>query len=742
VTVKDGNGCLGNGNVTINSNLIITGSIAIATPINCNGGSNGALNLTPAGGVGPYSFNWSTGATTEDINGLTNGTYSVIIKDTKNCQQTFNGTLTQPLPVTVSAVTSNFNGSGVSCFGASNGTVNITPAGGNGGYTFAWSNGAAIEDISGLIAGSYSVIVTDSKSCTGNQTIQLTQPLSLVTTSTPQNILCFGGNTGSITLNATGGTTNYEYSINNGTNWQSTPTFNNLTAASYAILTRDANGCSDSDNVILTSPADLVLTVNGVTNTTCNQSNGSAIVSVLGGVSSYTFNWFNSSNTQIGSGNTIPGLSAGVYHVEVMDQNSCSKQQNVTISSSNGPAIAIASITPATCSNTADGSATITISQGQTPYTILWPNGQTSTTATNLTGGDYIVEVRDNTDCLSLQTVTVPAPNPLTIQTINKQNPNCFGTSDGAIEVAAQGGNGTYTYSWNTGSTNNILTNLNAGSYTVTTNDIKNCQATQQFTLVDPPPFTIDLGADQKICEGQAITKASDVNNATYEWTGPNNFVSTLQQIALTQQGVYTLTVTNQNGCKATDSFELSFDPNLLKADFLMASEAFVGDTIIVIDISWPLPSSISWQFDPPAVVLDESQDFSLIRFDDPGQYNVSILAHLAQCASAHSQSITIIENPNRKVGGRTESENIIRLVHVYPNPTADKLTVEIELSEERQAIVEIYNVQSNRRELSQTFKDDSFYRQDFKIGYFQSGLYVVVVKVGNEMKSVKVIKL
>ena len=173
-----------------------------------------------------------------------------------------------------------------------------------------------------------------------------------------------------------------------------------------------------------------------------------------------------------------------------------------------------------------------------------------------------------------------------------------------------------------------------------------------------------------------------------------------------------------------------------------MVSEAFVGDTIIVIDISWPLPSSVTWQFDEAAIVLDESQDFSLIRFDDPGQYNVSMMAQLAQCASSHSQMISIIENPNGRVGGRIGSENIIRIFHVFPNPTTDKLTVEIELNQENQATVEIYHVQSNRRVVSQVFKDDSFYQQDFKIGHFQSGLYVVVVKAGGEMKSVRLIKL
>ena len=742
VTVKDGNGCTGTANTTINSNPVITGPITINTPISCNGGSNGALNLAPGGGVGPYTYIWSNGSTTEDITNLSANTYSVTVRDNVNCTQTFNRVLTQPLPITVSTTLSDYNGSNIACFGGNNGAINITPSGGNGGYTYLWSNSSTTQNLTALTAGIYTVTVTDNKSCTGNQSITLTQPAQLITSiNSTQNINCFGGSTGSITLNTTGGTTDYEYSIDNGTNWQSIPTFTNLSANNYIILTRDENNCIDTDNTTLTSPNNLLLAVDNIANTTCNQNNGAFNVSATGGISNYNFTYYNSSNTQVGTGTSISNLTAGVYRVVVTDQNSCTKHQNVTISSSNGPSVTVQTVTPASCSNTADGIATISITQGQAPYTILWPNNQATATATNLAGGDYIVEVRDNTNCLALQTVTVPSPQPLTLQVTTQQDPNCSGNADGTLTVQAQGGNGSYTYNWNTGSTNNTLTNLTAGTYTLTTKDSKNCEAIQQYTLTNPPVFTIDLGMDEKICEGQVITKTLNVANGTYSWTGPNNFTSTQSQINISQAGTYSVTVTNEKGCEDSDSFMLTIDTDLLKADFLMVSEAYAGDTIIVIDISWPIPTATSWEFDQNAVIIEESPDYSLIRFDEPGTYNTTIQAQLAQCISTYSQSVIILEGMDDDGEGGKQLENVIRTVHVYPNPVQQYITIEIELSEEREGVVELFNLHANRREFVKEFTGNK-HQIDWKVDQLQPGLYVVVVKVGSETKSVKVIKL
>lgn len=739
VSVKDSKGCIGNNSAVVTSNPVLTGSIAISNPISCNGGNNGALNLTPGGGVGPYTFTWSNGSVTEDISTLTAGTYSVTVKDTKNCTKAFNQTLTQPVPVTINYSVSDYNGANVRCFGNSDGFINLTTTGGNGGYSFIWSNGALTEDVTGLSAGTYTVNVLDSKSCPASQGITLTQPAQLTSSQTIQNPLCFGGNTGSITFLAGGGTGSYEYSINNGVSWQPAPSFNNLSTGSYQTLTRDVNNCQAAATRAITSPPEIVLTISNVQNTTCNQDNGSAQVNVTGGVLNYHYEWFNAGNVSIGTSSSINNLPAGTYRIVVTDQNACTKQQAVPISSSNGPQVTTQTILPASCSDTSDGSATINITGGATPYTISWPNGQSSLTATNLAEGTYLVEVRDNTNCLAIQSVTVTAPDELVINTLSQTVPNCAGNSDGQIAIEATGGNGTYSYLWNTGAITPALPNIPAGNYTVVVKDIKNCTQQKQLVLIDPQVFTVDLGPDQKICEGMEVNLVAQEDNATYLWTSANGFTSSNQSVQLTQAGTYTLHVTSVKGCEASDSFELIYDTNLLTADFLMTSEAHAGDTVILIDISWPLPEQTTWSYQASPTVVEETRDYAMIRYDDPGNYTVGIEAKLAQCASSHEQLLTILEALNEEPNS-SSGRSIIQ-ASAYPNPSADDINVSIDLDGARSVLIELYQSQSNLKVFSEKLVKDTSHMKLLNLSVLPRGLYLLRITAGREVRVIKIVK-
>jgi hypothetical protein len=743
IAVKDANGCIGTGNVTVTSNPIITGSITITNPISCNGGNNGELNLTPGGGVAPYTFSWSNGAPTEDLTGLSANTYSVTITDSKNCSQSFSRVLSQPAPITVTASLSDFNGYAVRCFGEANGAINITAAGGNGGYSYTWSNGSLAEDLSTLTAGTYTVSVTDSKACTGGNSFLIDQPDALIASvAASQNILCFGGNSGAITLAAAGGVADYSYSVNNGSSYQTSPVFNALTATSYNLRVRDANGCTDSEVITLTQPADLILSVNNITSTTCGQNNGAATASAAGGMTNYGFQWFNNSNALIASVPALSDVAAGIYRVVVTDQNVCTKQQTITISASDGPQVTVASVSPASCHDTADGSASISIAQGQAPYTILWPGGQSTSTLTGVLGGEYIVEVADQSGCQVFMPVLIPKPDPLTISILSKQDPNCNGNADGSIALQAIGGNGSYTYNWSNSATGSSLTGLPAGNYTVNVTDAKNCPASQVISLIDPPVFVLDLGEDRKICEGQNIMVAAGVDNATYSWTGPGGFVSAAAEVSITVAGTYSCTVITDKGCEDADSFELIYDTDLLRADFLMVSQAFVGDTVIVIDISWPLPNTLNWTFDDDAVVIDAGTDYSLVRFDAPGVYDMKLEAALATCASVKTQFITILENPEEDPSGRTNKQSLIRLFTVHPNPVQGLLRVEISLQEMRDAQLELYHLGQNRRMISTTLQQNTEHTPVLDLSTMPAGVYVLALKAGSELKTIRIIKL
>ncbi|HKX85339.1 MAG TPA: hypothetical protein VJL37_01615, partial [Flavobacterium sp.] len=203
-TVTDANGCTAVRNFTVTQPPAAVSGTTVVTNVACFGGNTGAINLTPTGGVGPYTFNWGGGITTEDRTALTAGTYSVTITDANGCTGTVSGiTVTQP----AAAVSGTTVVTNVACFGGNTGAINLTPTGGVGPYTFNWGGGITTEDRTSLTAGTYSVTITDANGCTGTVSgITVTQPAAAVSgTTVVTNVACFGGNTGAINLTPTGG---------------------------------------------------------------------------------------------------------------------------------------------------------------------------------------------------------------------------------------------------------------------------------------------------------------------------------------------------------------------------------------------------------------------------------------------------------------------------------------------------------------------------------------------------------
>ncbi|WP_299686052.1 SprB repeat-containing protein, partial [uncultured Dokdonia sp.] len=163
VTVTDANGCDVQTTVTVNEgscqNLAIT---ATATDVSCNGFSDGTASSNTTGGVGPFTYSWSNGATTENITGLVAGTYTVVVTDAfTGCTNQDTVEVTEPSVLSGGIAVNN-----VLCFGDNSGSLNLTVSGGTFPYTFAWSTGATTEDIVDLVAGDYSVVVTDTNGCT------------------------------------------------------------------------------------------------------------------------------------------------------------------------------------------------------------------------------------------------------------------------------------------------------------------------------------------------------------------------------------------------------------------------------------------------------------------------------------------------------------------------------------------------------------------------------------------------
>lgn len=205
--------------------------------------------------------------------------------------------------------------SNIACNGDSTGSIQVSVAGGAGAYTYSWTNGDTIEDISGLPAGTYTLMVSDTQGCDDSETYVITEPPALVVSEVTDDVDCFGGSDGSISLTVTGGTPGYSYAWNTG---DSTDSISGLTANTYSVVTTDSNGCTSSNSYVITEPAALAATAAVTDESSSGASDGAIDLTPTGGTAGYVYAWSNGATTE-----DISGLSGGVYCVTITDVNNC-----------------------------------------------------------------------------------------------------------------------------------------------------------------------------------------------------------------------------------------------------------------------------------------------------------------------------------------------------------------------------------------------------------------------------------
>ena len=291
---------------------------AVITNVACFGDSSAIINVTPLGGTAPFYYAWSNGASTQDLQNIPIGSYSLVMSDTNGCMDSTQFNITQPLaPISISSTQVN-----VGCFGNNSGSVDVSVAGGTPGYTYLWSNNATTQDVIALVAGNYSVIVTDNLLCQETFAVTITQPQApLVIIPTITNAPCFGQAGGSIGINIIGGTQPYSYY------WNTTDTTQSLVgipAGQYSLAVTDSNNCVSSMLFNITQPqTSLAIVVTQVPVSCFGYANGQMNVIAAGGISPYNYLWSNGQNTA-----TIDSLTAGLYTVTVTDDNGCQVTQN------------------------------------------------------------------------------------------------------------------------------------------------------------------------------------------------------------------------------------------------------------------------------------------------------------------------------------------------------------------------------------------------------------------------------
>ena len=527
VTVTDGNGCTSTLTTAINSPPALSLSANI-THIACNGNTNGAIDLVVSGGVPPYSYSWSNGSTTEDILGLTGGTFTITVTDANSCSNTAAFTVNQPPPLNASiSITA------ISCNGGNNGVVSVTAGGGVPPYSYNWSIGSTNQVINSLSAGTYTLTITDANSCTRLEVINVAEPAALSLSSNNTNVSCNGLLDGTIDLTITGGVGPYTQVWSNGSTMED---ITSIGAGTYSVTVTDQNGCTSILSTSINEPAALVLNIVPTHVTTNGGSDGTANAVMSGGTPAYTYLWSTGQTTQ-----NIGGLSSGTYTVTVTDANGCTIQDLVIIQEPNCITVSLSlSQVDVTCNGLSNGSATAFMVNGINPVSYIWSDGQTTQSATGLSAGTYTVTVTDAVSCVVTGSVIITEP-PLLVLTGVDNDISCFGANDASIDITITGGVAPYIYNWSSGQTTEDLASLGAGMYTLTVTDDNGCNATMSFTITEPSALTASTVVSNVLCNGQSngiidLTVSGGILPYTYVWS--NGY--TTQDVGGMTAGTYT----------------------------------------------------------------------------------------------------------------------------------------------------------------------------------------------------------
>lgn len=534
LTVTDANGCTDNTSVTISEPpaLDLEGEV---TNVACNGDASGSIVVTASGGTPGYTYAWADGASGRIRNNLAAGSYTVTVTDAVGCDLVAAYTVTEPSAIMLSGVVTNLD-----CFGDSDGAINLTVVGGSPAYIYRWSNGANTEDISGLVAGSYRVTVTDGNDCTATTTFTITEPTDLTLSATPSNVNCGGGNDGSIAVTTSGGTQPYTYLWSNGA---ITEDLTGLTAGTYTLTVTDVNGCTESVSVTISEPRAL----NGfaqITPVACQgEATGAINLTAEFGTPPYTFLWSNGATTE-----DITNLAAGTYTVTITDANGCTLVQTYMVATVN-PIILEGTVISVDCNGASTGGVDLTVSGGSGPYAFMWSNGTSNEDLTNVPAGTYSVTVTDSNECTDMATFTITEPDEITLS-ITNPDIVCGGTNSGSITVFPAGGTAPYTYLWSNGTTGNVIDDIPAGAYTVTVTDANGCtDVTAGIVLDELPELTCEVVVEQESTDGTNGVLSVNVDGGTQPYTYRWSNNATTPTISGLAAGTYSVTVTDFSGC-------------------------------------------------------------------------------------------------------------------------------------------------------------------------------------------------
>lgn len=635
-------------------------SFSIPDQVLCTGTSSEAISISSD--VASATFSWTAVANgvagvslsgngnTIPIQNLTNPTSNPITVEYKvtaftGSQNSCSG-IPQIYRITVNPSisliedVSDFSGFGISCFGANDGRISVLPKGGNGNFTFTWTGPggftADTQIIENLVPGTYELLIEDEYGCSISGSYTLTEPEALqVSLVGKTDIFCTGDKTGRIETTFSGGVESEAYQFKWAKDGQpfaaNGPVLNGIGAGTYELTLVDNNNCAVTTGPILVSEPEVRLQLQiAKEDISCYEANdGSINLNVIGGVAPYKIEWDFGSNAT-----SFENVGAGTYVVTVSDQAGCVLTESVTIE--DAPVFKInAEVKQITCFGKNDGAINLNIEGGNQGLNIKWDNGQELPSLFNLSPGTYGVTLTKFGICPIRREFTIIQPDPLLLEPTVTDALNCDNPQSGNIAVKVSGGTPPFTFKWSNGSTQQNLTNLSSGPYSLEVRDANGCVTQGSYIIKRPEPIeVVTVRNTSTVCEPRAIkdefnlSVTGGVPPYTIQWSGgevSNNGLKMITQ----QPGLYILTITDGAGCKYKESFEVDNTNVVIDATIQSSGIDQNGSFLVGIPITFQNKStgniiSYFWDFGDG----NSSSEISPTHtYQKPGKFTIKLQA-------------------------------------------------------------------------------------------------------------------
>ena len=647
ITIKDVNNCFGTVNVTVAAGTTITGT-ASTTATACPGVNNGTVTVTATSGSSPYTYSidGTTFQSSNTFTGVSAGSQIITIKDASGCTGNVNATVAAGTTITGTASTT-----ATACAGVNNGTVTVTPTSGSSPYTYSINTTTfqASNTFTGLSAGAVTITIKDANGCTGTVNATVTTGSAITGTGSSVQASCASATNGSITLNATSGTSPYTYSID-GTTFQASNIFSNLAPNAYTLTIKDANGCTVPVNVTVGAGAGISAT-STTTPTACpGVNNGSITVTATLGSTPYQYSM---DGGTFQASNVFTAVSAGPHAIDVKDANGCTKTITVTVAA--GTTITGTAVqTQSSCNTAPDGTITVTATSGTAPYTysIDGTTYQSSNTFNNLLAGNYTLYIKDVNGCIGSITKTVTAGPGITGNATSVPS-TCAIAPNASITATATSGVSPYKYSIDgtTFQNSNVFNNILSGPYTVTFKDALGCTGTFNITVSTGTGLTGTGSSTATSCPGVnnggiTVTPTAGLGTAPFTFVldgGTSQATGTFTNVSA---GAHSVVFTDALGCTGT-------------VNVTVASGAAVTGTSTTVNTSCPTANNGSATVTPTNGTAPYSYSLGGGTSQPSGTFNNLTAGNYSVVftdANGCSGTVTFTVNPGPVISGTAAS--------------------------------------------------------------------------------------